>query len=259
MGEGNQVRQADVAKPILNTLGLLTLCLFTASIACAQVPLPADDSTPAGKQQDAAQQQIPAASSSQTPPAASNDKVHQAQYPSDAATQPAKVVVTDGRLTVEANNSDLTQILDQVATMSGISIKGMSGGPRVFGVYGPGNAREVLTALLNGSGYNFIMVGGNGVGPPRELILTPRAVHASPAPKAAIVGDTEADDDDGDQPDNTPVPPPPTPVLVPSAGPAPSKDDDDVKRTLERLKVIHDHQQDPPQQDPPQQDSPAPQ
>jgi hypothetical protein len=54
-----------------------------------------------------------------------------------------------------------------------MTIQGLTKGPRVFGIYGPGNSREVLTDILTGSGYNFVLVGGASDGAPRELLLTP--------------------------------------------------------------------------------------
>jgi hypothetical protein len=176
-------------------------------------------------------------------------------FPSDAATQPAKVIVRDGKLTIEANNSDLPQILNQVAAMSGISIKGIEGngvdpGPRVFGVYGPGEARGVLASLLAGSGYNFIMVGGSSDSAPRELLLTPRAANDTVAAHVDPAVDPNADTDDPDQADSAP------PAAQNPA--AAAKDEEEVQRTLQRLKVIHDNPQIPAQTQQPGQ-TPQPQ
>ena len=87
------------------------------------------------------------------------------------AILPARVTLLNGQLTVTAQNSDLPQILSEIARVTGMSVTGLNGGPRVFGVYGPADARTVLTTLLAASGYNFLLVGGDAV--PRELVLTP--------------------------------------------------------------------------------------
>lgn len=92
--------------------------------------------------------------------------------PSDAAPQPATVSFQNGSLTVNANNSDLTQILRKVADISGMSIDGLNKSARVFGVYGPGDPSQVLTEILSDSGYNFVMVGNTADGAPRQLLLT---------------------------------------------------------------------------------------
>ena len=99
--------------------------------------------------------------------------------PADAVSQPAKVSLRDGKLTVEANNSDLAQILQNFANISGMNLQGMNTGPRIFGVYGPGSAREVLSDLLAGSGYNFVIVGGSNGSIPHDLLLTAQNDNAS--------------------------------------------------------------------------------
>lgn len=92
--------------------------------------------------------------------------------PSDAAPQPATVSFQNGSLSVNANNSDLTQILRKIADISGMNIDGLNKSARVFGVYGPGDPSQVLTEILSDSGYNFVMVGNTADGAPRQLLLT---------------------------------------------------------------------------------------
>lgn len=50
------------------------------------------------------------------------------------AIVPARVSLVDGQITVTAQNSDLTQILAEIARVTGMSVTGLNGGPRVFGV-----------------------------------------------------------------------------------------------------------------------------
>jgi hypothetical protein len=83
----------------------------------------------------------------------------------------ARVSLAHGQLTVDAQNSDLSQILQDIARVTGLSVSGLNGGPRVFGTYGPADPRTVLTGLLAGSGYNFLLIGGDNA--PRALVLTP--------------------------------------------------------------------------------------
>lgn len=87
------------------------------------------------------------------------------------AVMPARITLLNGQLTVAAQNSDLAQILEEIARVTGMSVTGLNGGPRVFGVYGPADPRTVLTTLLADSGYNFLLVGGDAT--PRQLVLTP--------------------------------------------------------------------------------------
>jgi hypothetical protein len=92
----------------------------------------------------------------------------------DQPALPATVSAADNKLTVRANNSSLAQILHQVASKTGMQLDGLGGDERVFGSFGPGAPREVLTALLNGTSYNVVMVGDLPNGAPRELLLTHR-------------------------------------------------------------------------------------
>jgi len=77
--------------------------------------------------------------------------------------RPAAVpVVTyiDGKLTVMANNSTLGDILRAIAAKTGASIDiPTAASERVVSQLGPAPARDVMAALLNGSHYNYVMVG----------------------------------------------------------------------------------------------------
>lgn len=102
-----------------------------------------------------------------------------ASLSSQAATPP-QVTLDHGKLTVDAKNSDLSAILQDLSQKSGMSVDGLSRNTRVFGVYGPGSPRDVLSTLLTGAGYNFVMVGGESGTVPRELVLT--AQNGNPLP-----------------------------------------------------------------------------
>jgi len=75
---------------------------------------------------------------------------------------------------VEATNSSLRQILDDVSTTTGAKVEGLGADERVFGSYGPGPARDVISQILEGSSYNVLMLGDEGQGTPREIILSER-------------------------------------------------------------------------------------
>ncbi len=92
---------------------------------------------------------------------------------------PATVTSQANELTVKADNSSLSQILHQVSSATGMRLDGLGGDERVFGSFGPGAPREVLTALLNGTSYNVVMVGDLPNGAPRELLLSHRAAGGS--------------------------------------------------------------------------------
>jgi hypothetical protein len=147
---------------------------------------------------------------------------------------PATVTAHKNELTVKADNSSLTQILHQVSSATGMRLDGLGGDERVFGSFGPGAPREVLTALLNGTSYNVVMVGDLPNGAPRELLLSHRASGgASPSPAANAAqnqthnGDDDAQPDDsgnGDDSSSDDTPPPmqySPPSIAPATPPAP--------------------------------------
>jgi hypothetical protein len=142
-----------------------------------------------------------------------------AQAPLPPAEQPANVATVDfknGLLTVHAQNSSLISILDQVRHQTGLVIDGLTHDQRMYGQYGPGNISATLSALLDGSGYDFVIVGnGSSRTPPRLILSPPGAAGAVPAPQpppAAVSNE--------DQPNDTEVPPP-----VTSEGDAPQAED----------------------------------
>ena len=102
-------------------------------------------------------------------------------------------------------------------------VQGLTGDERIFGVYGPGLARDVLSQLLQGSGYNVLMVGDQGQGAPRQILLSSRnAANALAANKSnANSDDDSADNDAEEQPQPQPQAPPTNfrPAFGPGASP----------------------------------------
>lgn len=139
--------------------------------------------------------------------------------PSDAA------VIWDSQgLRIEAANSSLRQILKDVSTTTGTKVEGQGADERVFGSYGPGQARDVLSQLLQGSGYNVMMVGDLGQGAPRQIVLSSR--HSGDTPKpvtnsaASNSDDEDTDTEEQPQPQSQPLLPVPNrPSLVPISPP----------------------------------------
>ena len=73
---------------------------------------------------------------------------------------PPQVSYVNDQLTIVAENSTLGDILREVRKQTGASID-IPGNPtdRVATRIGPGPARDVLATLLNGTSYNYVMVG----------------------------------------------------------------------------------------------------
>ncbi len=122
-------------------------------------------------------------------------------------------------LFIQASNSSLDQILRDVSLKTGAKIEGMGADERIFGNYGPGPARDVLAELLDGSGYNILLIGDLGQGTPRKVVLSGRPTVPAPASGNASSGasnDNDAENEqEVEQPDtNPPVQPPmPQPVV----------------------------------------------
>ena len=78
------------------------------------------------------------------------------------AAAPA-VSYQNGKLTVVAKNSTLGDILRAIAAKTGASIDlPEAANERVVSQLGPAPARDVMAALLNGSHFNYVMVGTEG-------------------------------------------------------------------------------------------------
>lgn len=70
------------------------------------------------------------------------------------------VTYANGKLTIVAKNSTLSDILAAVGEKTGAAIDVPEDATeRVVSELGPGPAREVVAALLNGSHFNYVMVG----------------------------------------------------------------------------------------------------
>jgi hypothetical protein len=80
-----------------------------------------------------------------------------------AGAPPPVVTYQDGQLTIDAENSTLAEVLELVAEKTGavIDIPPGSGLERIVEHTGPGPAEDVLARLLNGSPFDFIIVGSS--------------------------------------------------------------------------------------------------
>ena len=213
---------------------------------CSAAAMQADSTSPPTSHQGPTQPVVVAPATSDTRRA--NSLGVQTQAPgssSNASERPAKINLKNGLLTVESNNSDLGQILKEITAISGMTVEGAIRSVRVFGNYGPGDSREVLTDLLRGLGYNFMMVGITHDGTPRELDLTPQSGGSGPIPSPPSTSAAA-------QPQQNPVittpddeaPGPGAILHVPPAGP--DNPQDRVQQNLQRLRDMHTPQR--PQQ-----------
>lgn len=142
------------------------------------------------------------------------------KWPLNDAPSPAAVKWDSHGLQVDAPNSSLKQILDEVASTTGAKVEGLGSDERVFGEYGPGPARDIISQILHGSSYNVLMLGDQGEGTPREIILSQRTA-GSAQPNQANRQNQQDDDDQVQQPEpdepsrQTVMPPPNQPMNQP--------------------------------------------
>ena len=153
----------------------------------------------------------PAAPTPATPPAPELPK-----WPANEKPVPAAITWDSQGLRIDAANSSLEQILKDVSTATGVKVEGMGSDERIFGAYGPGQARDVLSQLLQGSGYNVLMIGDQGQGTPRQIVLTAR--NTGPEPAKAGPATPEEDAEAEDQPQQG-EPRPANPPYRPNFGP----------------------------------------
>jgi hypothetical protein len=77
----------------------------------------------------------------------------------------AKVTYQGGMLTISAQNSPMGEILREVRRLTGATIDipphAAAENERVITHLGPGSPRDVLVSLLNGSSFNYVMLGSN--------------------------------------------------------------------------------------------------
>ena len=120
---------------------------------------------------------------------------------------PARVKWDSRGLAIEASNSSLDQILHQVATYTGAKLEGLIQDQRVFGSYGPGPRCDVLSKLLDGSGYNVLMVGCRDADSPLEIVLSVRS-NVSPQRIANNQSSSNLEDSKRLEPERQPENPP---------------------------------------------------
>src|SRR5271157_2349762 len=200
-------------------MAVLAASLCGAQIMAAQAPTTSVPSAPAHK--PAHPHKPPVTSNAQsliTPAAATVPEQEAPKWPVNEKPLPATVTWDSQGLRIDATNSSLAQILADVSTATGATVEGFDTDQRVFGVYGPGPARDVLSQLLQGSGYNVILVGDQGQGTPRLIVLSLR--HAGTTTAAVNPNPPPASEEDS-EPDEQPQlgQPPNRQVIVPGRPP----------------------------------------
>lgn len=125
-----------------------------------------------------------------------------------------QVSYLNSQLTIIANNSTLADILRMVRARTGaqLDIPPATASERVVTRLGPGDAREVLSQLLSGSRFDYVLLGSDS--DPRavtQVILTPREAAAGTMANAGPGGGSPT----ASGPTPAPMYRPPTPQMPP--------------------------------------------
>jgi len=175
-------------------------------------------------------------------------------WPINDQPKAASITWDSNGLKIDATNSSLRQILSDVATTTGMKVEGLGADERVYGDYGPGKAGDVLTDLLKGTGYNFIMMGQQAPGVPLQIVLSARSpAPATPKPSlAAVQNDNEDDSSDSEIDDRLQpmsVPPSIRPGFAPGSAGGPPRTPQQV---MEEMQQRQQQMQQQLQQNPPE-------
>jgi hypothetical protein len=154
--------------------------------AVAQAPAPPTAKAGAvrkagkAKKPSAAQPQAPVQPAVQTPPPQPVVPLRPEQMPPTAP----QVMYQDGQLSIVAQNSTLSSILSAVRAQTGAQVEmpPETAYDRVAVQLGPGNPRAVLSSLLEGSRFDYIVLGSaEDPNTLSQVILTPHRGGASTA------------------------------------------------------------------------------
>jgi hypothetical protein len=187
-----------------------SLAVFAAAVFCATQSLAAQQAPLPGNTPSAAAKKSPRHRTrpAQVQPPAPEEQPAPAPQPeppkwpvNDAPTKPSVTWDSSG-LKIEANNSSLHDILNEVSVDTGAKVEGIGSDERVFGEFGPGNTRDVISQLLHGSSYNVLMIGDQGAGTPRQIVLSTRHSGSNQPRANSPMAQDQPDEDVPDQPED---------------------------------------------------------
>lgn len=158
-------------------------------------------------------------------PAASNSIAEQKRITAPSVAPRMEVLFENGLLSIRSNKASMAEVLSEVHLKTGAEIIIPPGAEseQVFTNLGPGAPKEVLTSLLNGSHFNFIVIGSErDPGGIRQVVLTPKEGGAAEAVVYPCGSSQPAMAQGVPEPQQT-YAPPPEPMMDPNEGiqPAP--------------------------------------
>jgi hypothetical protein len=177
---------------------IATALLLSSGLLCARIPTFADATAPQrGTQVHRKSSKKKQAEPPPPLPSGPTGRPVQ-QMPLDAiATVPPQVTYENNQLTIVAPNSTLADILRAVRKQTGADIEVPAAPERVVTHLGPGPAREIVAELLNGSRFNYVLLGSPSdqsaltrvvlvaKSGPQEVTPNPVAAGSAPPPNPA--------------------------------------------------------------------------
>src|SRR2546421_2356913 len=164
-------------RPSIHLLWILLLC--GAASASPQTARPT-------KAQKATGKSSPAKPSPAQPQPAATTPAQPAPEitPEHGPSSPPQVNLQGGQLTIVARNSTMSDVLNAVRQKTGAGVDMPAGSSeRVVGQFGPGAPRDVMAQLLNGSHYDYVLLGSPAdPGALNKIVLMAKASGPEPAP-----------------------------------------------------------------------------
>ena len=248
-----------------------TAVLLSSALLCAGIPHAAAASSGPTQRKTAKKKKQP-----ELPPLPSGPTGRQlTPMPLDAiAAVPPQVTYENNQLTIDAPNSTLGDILRAVRKLTGAEIEVPPAPERVVTHLGPGLARDVVAELLNGSRFNYVLLGSpTDTSALTRVVLvaktgsqevapnpmpTPTAYAAQPNPAAEADAAPEgneadaSDDSNNNADDNADQP------SAEAEQPASPEQTPGVKTPQQMLQEMQQRQMQMQQQQPPAQPQPPP-
>lgn len=206
-------------------LGVFLLCgtLCSSSITAAASSQSAASSQNQRKSKKQAQQQMDPLPSGPT------GKPVQPMPLDSIAPVPPQVSYQNSQLTIVAPNSTLADILRAVRKQTGAEIEIPAAPERVVTHLGPGPAREVVAELLNGSRFNYVLLGSPG----DQTVLTRVVLVAKAAAETASANSPAQQAQATPNPPGTIPPPGSSAAAQPQEMPADANDAETAEEALD--------------------------
>ena len=126
------------------------------------------------------------------PPPAISPMAAVQSSPTPSVAPQAVAVVTGQGLTIRANGQEFSSVLDAIRTVTGITVDmpTQDRGEPVFMTLGPVSTKDALVALLEGTRYNYVIVGSDR--DPRVVTRVILSERSSSLPGALVASAQEA-------------------------------------------------------------------